>query len=351
MRQAAPGTQIELMSMRITRTRLYTLVTKSLWILLMFPAILTPLLAQTKVVEGPSSPTAVTTDDYEIGPGDVLAISVTDAPEFSGKFRVDQSGFLGMSSLPSPLKAQGKTPVQLAKDLGEALEDAKLYRNPTVNIFVDEYHSQTVTVVGAVAKPSVYSLQKRTTLLEMISQAGLLPNAGNKVTLKSAASVNSNDPGAIASTQTFDLAKLLRSRDSALNVEVHDGDVVSVSVAEVVYVVGAVVKPGGFVVQDQSAGVTALQAIALAEGLSPTASSRRVLIIHRSEGGAAPANISLDLTKIAAGKVQDPQLEPNDVLYVPVSGSKQTIHAMGQVAMTAVNGIAIYGVGYRLGTF
>lgn len=322
---------------------------KSLCILLV-SSLLTPLMAQTNLIDRPSNRKPVASDDYQIGPGDVLTINVSDAPEFSGKFRVDQSGFLAMSSLATPLRAEGKTPIQLAQDLGRALEDAKLYRNPTINVFVEEYHSQTVTVVGGVAKPAVYSLQKRTTLVEMISQAGLLPNAGNKVTLKSAAGGNANDGSANAATQTFDLAKLLRDHDTALNVEVRDGDVVSVSVADVVYVVGAVTKPGGFIVQDQSAGVSVLQAIALAEGTISTASSHHVLIIRRPGDGAAPQNISVDLTKIAAGKIQDPQLAPNDVLYVPVSGSKQTVRAMGQVAMSAVNGIAIYGVGYRIGT-
>jgi len=274
--------------MRINRDQLHMLLV-SLWILLAFCSVLTPLPAQTGPIGRPSNPRALTTDDYEIGPGDVLSIGVTDAPEFSGKFRVDQSGSLAMSSLGSPLRAEGKTPIQLAMDLSKALEDARLYRNPTVNVFVDEYHSRTVTVVGAVAKPAVYPLEKRTTLLEIISQAGLLPNSGNKVTVKSRGE-DSNNRGASASVRTFDLAKLLRADDPGLNVEVHDGDVVSVSVAEVVYVVGAVTKPGGFVVQDQSAGVTTLQAIALAEGLISTASSHHMLIIRRPADGAAPVS-------------------------------------------------------------
>jgi polysaccharide export outer membrane protein len=338
------------MTVEVIPVRLHRLVSKSLWIFLAFWSVVPPVLAQTGSIYGPSNPKAPATEDYEIGPGDVLSISVTDAPEFTGKFRVDQSGLLAMSSLASPLKAQGKTPIQLALDLRVALEEAKLYRNPTINVFVDEYHSRTVTVVGAVAKPAVYPLEKRTTLVEMISQAGLLPNSGNKVTVKSTAGESPYNPEPNLPVQTFDLTKLLRADDAAGNVEVHDGDVVTVSAPEVVYVVGAVMRPGGFVVQDQSAGVTTLQAIALAEGLSPTASSHHVLIIRRSPDRAAPENIFVDLAKISAGKIPDPQLEANDVLFVPVSGSKQTVHAMGQVAMSAVNGIAIYGVGYRVGS-
>jgi hypothetical protein len=57
--------------------------------------------------------------------------------------------------------------------------------------------------------------------------------------------------------------------------------------------------------------------------------------------------LSIDLSKIMSGKDKDVSLAANDILFVPVSGSKQTLRAMGQVAMTAVNGAVFYGVGYR----
>ena len=287
-------------------------------------------------------------DDYLIGPGDVLMIAVTDAPEFTGKFRVDQSGYLTMSSLPEPMKAEGKTPMQLSKDLVQALEDAKLYREPTVNVFVEEYHGRTVSVVGAVAKPANYPLQRRTTVIEVISEAGLLPNAGNKVTIIPNASGDRQNPGSKSNPQTFDLAKLMRGEDPSSNVELHDGDVVSVATAEVVYVVGAVTKPGGFVMQDRSAGISALQAIALAEGTTSVA-SHHGLIIRRNADGTAREHIPVDLSKIMSGKAEDMQLAANDILFVPVSGSKQTLKVMGQVGMTAVNGVTFYGLGYRVG--
>lgn len=290
-------------------------------------------------------------DDYEIGPGDVLSIGVTDAPEFSGRFRVNQSGYLVMTSLPNALKAEGKTPVQLSKDLAQALEDAKLYRNPTVNIFVDEYHSQTVAVVGAVAKPGLYPLQRRTNVIEVISEAELLPSAGNAVTVIPADSKSTDSSSSMLAPQTLDLAKLMRGQDPAMNVEVHDGDVISVASAEVVYVVGAVTKPGGFVFQDRSAGVSALQAIALAQGTTSIAAPRRGLIIRRNSDGSARENVPIDLAKILSGKAKDVPLQANDILFVPVSGSKQTLQVMGHVAMTAADGAAFYGVGYRVAGF
>jgi polysaccharide biosynthesis/export protein len=295
----------------------------------------------------PTASQSFVADDYQIGPGDVLAISVTDAPEFSGKFRVDQSGFLVMSSLGSPLKAEGKTPMQLSRELVKALEDARLYRDPTVNIFVEEYHSKTVAVVGAVAKPGLYPLQRRTTVIEVISEAGLLPTAGNRVTIIPPAT-NPKDPTSQPASRTVELARLMQGKDSSLNVVVHDGEVISVASAEVVYVVGAVTKPGGFVLQDRSAGVTALQAIALAQGMTPVASAKRGLIIRRNSDGSARENLPVDLSRIMTGKQGDVQLDANDILFVPVSGSKQTLRAMGEAAMTAVNGVTFYGLGYRV---
>jgi len=290
-------------------------------------------------------------DDYQIGPGDILAIAVTDAPEFSGKFRVNQSGYLVMTSLPTPVKAAGKTPMQLSKDLVNGLEDAKLYRDPTVNIFVEEYHSQAVTVVGAVTKPGLYPLQKRTTVIQAISEAGLLPTAGNRITVISAGSDTSKSADVSQTTETLELGKLMAGKDPSVNTEVHDGDVINVATADVVYVVGAVTKPGGFVLQDRGAGVTALQAIALAQGMNSVASSKNGLIIRRNADGSARENIPVDLSKIMSGKQGDVQLEANDILFVPVSGAKQSLHVMGEVGMAAVNGAAFYGVGYRVAGF
>jgi polysaccharide biosynthesis/export protein len=297
----------------------------------------------------PSSSTpALAPQDYRIGPEDVLAISVTDAPEFSGRFRVNQSGELVMTSLPNPIKAAGLTPMELSTELRKALEDAKLYRDPTVNVFVEEYRSQSVTVVGAVTKPGLYPLQKRTTVIQAVSEAGLLPTTGNRITLISSKAGTTGDPNAPQTAQTFELGKLMSGKDPSVNVEVHDGDVINVATADVVYVVGAVTKPGGFVQQDRSAAVSALQAIALAEGFTSIAAPHNGLIIRRNPDGTARENVPVDLSKIMSGKQGDFLLEANDILFVPTSGTKQTLHVMGQVGMAAVNGVAFYGLGYRV---
>ena len=314
---------------------------------LVFVAVSSPSRSNAQQDSESAAPSTIAPQDYRIGPEDVLAISVTDAPEFSGKFRVNQSGYLVMTSLPTPVKAAGLTPTELSNELRKSLEDAKLYRDPTVNVFVEEYRSQSVTVVGAVTKPGLYPLQKRTTVIQAVSEAGLLPTTGNRITLISAKA----DAGATQTAQTFELGKLMSGKDPSVNVEVRDGDVINVATADVVYVVGAVTKPGGFVQQDRSTAVSALQAIALAEGFTSVAAQHNSLIIRRNPDGTARENIPIDLGKIMSGKQGDILLEANDILFVPQSGTKQTLRVMGQIGMAAVNGVAFYGLGYRAAGF
>jgi len=287
--------------------------------------------------------------DYTIGAGDVLTVTLSDAPEFGGKFRVADSGVISIPGVAAPIKAEGQSPLELANSIRAALIEAKQLRDPHVSVFVDEFHGRTVSVLGAVAKPAVYPLQKRTTVLEAISLAGgALPNAGNTVTIvRGAASAEATNT-AVGSVQTFRMSDLASGKDLSANVEVKTGDVISISAAQVVYVVGAVVKPGGFTIQDSSTGVSVVQAVALAEGFNSVA-SRKGVIVRQSTSDHARIEIPVDIGQMMAGKQTDAVLAPNDILYVPTSGARRTAKAMGDVAMAAVNGVAIYGLGYRVG--
>lgn len=325
------------------------IVTISFFLLLASASIMcVPGYGQSKPEAGQGSGDGAVPAEYEVGPGDILAVTIAEAPEFNGKFRVNERGELPLPELATPVPASGQTPFHLAQTVKQALIGAKLFRNPTVNVFVDEYHSRNITVLGAVSKPSVYALQKRTTVLEAISLAGgLLPTAGNTVTLTQGGIGEGS--ASRRTTRTIELSSLVRADNAELNSEVHDGDVISVSNAEVVYVVGAVVKPGGFAFPDQSAGMTVLRALSLAEGTNSVAAKSRAVIIHRSGVEGEREDIPVDINKILNGKSEDLRMKPNDILFIPVSGAKQTLHVAGDVAMAAVNGIAIYGIGYRIG--
>lgn len=289
--------------------------------------------------------------DYTIGAGDVLSVSVAEAPEFGGKLRVGDGGTIRVVGVSQPVAAEGKTSGELADAIRQALIDAKQLRDPHVTVYVEEFHGSTVTVLGAVNKPAVYSLQKHTTVLEAISEAGgALPNSGNTVTIiRGKASAEATDTP-VGSAQIIDLVRLEKGENPTGDVEVRKGDVISVSAVQVVYVVGAVTKPGGFTLTNPAEGISAVQAVALAEGLTSLASSHHAIIVRQSTSDQGRQEIPVDLGKIMTGRETDAILAPNDILYVPKSGAKETLKVLGDVAMATVNGIAIYGIGYKIGT-
>lgn len=307
--------------------------------------------AQTTAAGAPAGPMNLPSvpDDYRIGQGDVILVSVADAPEFSGKFRVTDSGFIQVPGIPEPIHAEGQTPFELSSTITENFVAAKQLRSPKVSVFVDEYHGRTITVLGAVAKPGVYPLERKTTVVEALSMAnGLLPNAGTTVTIVRGPASAETAGQPVGSVQILDMNRLLKGNDLSANVEVQKGDIVSVSNAGVVYVVGAVVKPGGFVLPDPASGMSVVQALAMAEGFDKTAASHRGLILRASTSSTARQMVPVDVAQLMSGKETDVLLAPNDILYIPESGAKKTLKVMGDVAMAAVNGVAIYGLGYRI---
>jgi polysaccharide biosynthesis/export protein len=296
---------------------------------------------------GKSSGSAVP-EDYKIGSGDVLAVSVVDAPEFGGKFRVTDTGVIEMPGLPGPLRGEDRTPAELAHVIREALMEAKQLRNPLVSVYVDEYHGRTITVLGAVAKPSVYPVAKRTNVLEALSLAGgALPNSGNTVTIVRGSASAEATNSAVGSVQILRMSDLMSGKDGLAPPEVKNGDVISVSAAQVVYVLGAVTKPGGYPMADPSSGLSVVQAVALAEGLKSVA-NRHALIVRQSTSDQARVEIPVDVGQMESGKTTDVLLAPNDILYIPTSGTRKTLKVLGDLAMAAANGAAIYGVGYRV---
>jgi len=307
-----------------------------------------PVGAQTSAGDTKQTAKTVAPDDYKIGPGDVLVVSVQDAPEFGGKFRVADSGVIEIPGVPAPIGAEGQSASELAHAIHAALIDAKQLRDPRVGVYVDEFHGRTVTVLGSVAKPSVYPMAKHTNVLEALSLAGgALPNSGNTVTIVRGSASAEATGTAAGSVQIVRMSDLLSGKNADAVPEVRNGDIVSVSAAQVVYVLGAVTKPGGFSMPDPSSGVSVVQAVALAEGLKSVA-SHHALIVRQSTSDQARLEIPVDLGPMFAGKSTDVLLAPNDILYIPSSSAKQTLKVMGEVALAAANGVAIYGVGYRV---
>ena len=139
----------------------------------------------------------------------------------------------------------------------------------------------------------------------------------------------------------MNLKDLLNFKDPRYNVSVYPGDIVKVNRGGIVYVVGAVRRPGGFVLRNNES-ISALQALALAEGLTQTSSKGNARIIRTNPGTGEQTEIPLDFGKIMASKVPDPLLHPKDIIYVPSSAAKSALYRSADIASSAATGLIIY---------
>ena len=298
--------------------------------------------------------------DYRIGPNDLLNITVLDAPELSHPARVTADGNVSLPLL-GTIKAAGLTPREFELVL-QALLRRTYMKNPQVAVSVTEMQSHSLSVLGAVVKPGVFQIRGTKTLLEVLSMAGgLAPDAGDAVLVMRGASaefvrnqgpqiqsvkaqdVASTDGAGEAATPSNDgntieisLKRLLDTGDPKYNVPVHPGDIVKVKTAGIVYVVGDVKQPGGFPVKDNE-HITVLQAIALGEGLAPTAAKSRATIIRVAQNGNQ-IQLPVNLGKILAGKSPDLPLRPKDILFIPKSGAKSA----GRAALDTLSRYVIW---------
>jgi polysaccharide biosynthesis/export protein len=202
---------------------------------------------------------------------------------------------------------------------------------------IKESASQNISVIGEVHHPGVYPVTGSRTLLDVLSLAGGLtdvadPNIHIKrrsgVENKVAAKLNGSDAGALSSAETT----------------VYPGDSIVVPRAGIVYVLGDVARPGGFVMRD-SGKITLLQVMAEAGGTLPTASPSH-LVLLRKEKENSTATKKLDLGKIARGREADVELQANDIIFVPNAKLKSALRASGTLASTAsaISTVAIYGL-------
>ena len=288
-------------------------------------------------------------EDYVIGAEDVLSIDVFGLPELSPPLvRVANNGTISLPLLGS-VQAAGLTTDQLRRKL-ETEWGRDYLQNPQVTVLVREFHAQPVSVIGAVEKPGLYQLAGPRNLIEMLSMAGGLAKRNTALAGRSVYVTRKGGFGDLPTVEgmrlvapdklEINIRRLLYSQEDALNIPIEPLDIISVSKAEVVYVVGDVGKPGGFVVEDRES-ISVLQAIALAEGLNGTAAKSSARIIRRSEDGTR-SEIPLDLKKILSGKSPDVTLAANDILFVPNSAAKSAAKRAAEATVGTISGILIY---------
>jgi len=275
---------------------------------------------------------------YALGPDDEIVITVAEAEDFPGKpVRIGPTGSISLPMV-GRIEAAGLTVEQLEAELVNRL---KTYiRNPQVTVTVTEMRSQPVSVIGSVGQPGVRQLQGRKTLMEVLSEAGgLKEDAGHTVKITRRMEYGPIPlPGAVTdasgqfSIAEVSLRELMQAQNPLLNIPIMPNDVITVPRAEMVYVIGDVVKPGGVILGDQST-VTVLQALSMAAGLEKTAKPQDAKILRVAPGSTQRVEVAVNLKDILAGKKSDVPMEKEDILFVPSSKGKTAALRILEVAV------------------
>jgi polysaccharide biosynthesis/export protein len=336
--------------------------------------------------------------DYVIGSGDLISVQVFDVPEISRELRVSQTGTIGIPLIPVRLHISGLTEMQAERKIQEVLEANGLVSHPEVTVTVKEKKSRPITIVGAVPHPMVYQADRQVRLIDVLAAAGgINPDAGDHVIVTRPERDSSSDPSQTADSNTDDAApaltqdpaaqaadsspvpsppsnsasrtpttastspsdlpqasppllantitvslnQMLEAGDMANNIVILPGDVVTVPHAGIIYVLGAVSKPGGYTVSNDRSQFTALKVLSLAGGLNRTAKSDHAVIVRKDTNGQQH-EVELDLKKVMRFQEEDVQLRPSDILYVPTSGAKTVALRVAELSLAVGTGVLIY---------
>jgi len=289
--------------------------------------------------------------EYVLGPDDGLLVHVADLAEFDPKsadvIRVDHQGDISLP-IAGRIKASGLTVEGLEREIAKRLSG--IMNDPEVSVAVAEYRSHPVSVLGAVRNPGVYQVTGPKKLFEILSLAGgLNPDAGNRVKITRAMSAGRLPLPNATSDKTgefyigeLNVRSVMEAKNPDENISVLSNDVVTVPKADMVYVVGAVHKPGGFPLSEKEQ-VSILQAVSLAEGLDKVASAKTARILRQSNPGSQRTEVVVDVAKILAGRAEDIELQANDILFIPNSLAKSASMRAFEAAIQAGTGIAIWG--------
>jgi polysaccharide export outer membrane protein len=148
-------------------------------------------------------------------------------------------------------------------------------------------------------------------------------------------------PPPIANTITVNLARILENGDTSSNIVLQPGDVVTVPHAGIVYALGAVARPGGFVVSNDRGQLTTLKLLSLAGGLDHAAKSDHAVIV-RHDGNGQQHEVEVDLKKVMKFETEDVRLQPSDILYVPKSAAKQALIKTAELSAAIGTAVVIY---------
>jgi polysaccharide export outer membrane protein len=302
------------------------------WLMAQNQAGATPPGPGTQPAASPAASAKIVAVPIKIAPGDLLEVTVFDAPELTQQVRVGSDGKVQLAPMGETMLA-GLTGQEAGKLIARELRERQFLVHPQVNVLIKEFSSQGVSVVGEVQHPGVYQILGPRTLLDVISLAGGLTNlADTRVTIKRRIGTTEN---VTVRLKNDDVQTSITN-----DVQVNPGDLVMVARAGLVYVMGEVNRPGGFVMQDNG-HITVLQALAQAGGASRTASANKAVLLRKNEEGYTHDKIRLG--RISRGQDQDISLHANDIVFVPSSRMKDALRETQSVA-NSLGSASIYAV-------
>jgi polysaccharide export outer membrane protein len=266
-----------------------------------------------------------------IGPGDTLHVQVLDTPELEQHPRVTDGGEIPLVGVGN-LRVVGLTPAEAAAQIRMRFISRHFMNHPDVSVTIEQYATQTVSVLGQVKAPGAYPISTPRSVLSVVALAGgLTETADYHLTIQRRDSAQqpvsytlSNDPRVAI----------------AQEVQVFPGDTVVVPKAGIAYVLGDVGRPGGFVMQNNHSQLTVLQAVAMAGGTAKSAVPSHAKLIRRKPEGQYQ-EIAINFSAMQKGKAPDMVMEPDDVLYIPFSYLRNIAGSSSSIAASTA-GAAIY---------
>ncbi len=265
-----------------------------------------------------------------IGPGDLLHLEVYDTPEMEQHARVTDAGNIPFSFLGN-VNVSGLTPEQAAEQIEHKLQTAGIMLHPQVSVCVEAYATGNASVMGEVQKPGSYEIDTPHRVVDVLAMAGGLTYIADRHI-----TIQRSGPG----KQKVDYY-YSNAGEAALASDpmVYPGDSVVVSKVAVVYVLGDVLKPGGYPINTNNSKMTALQAIALAGYANHSAAVSKSRLVRETADGVK--EINLPVGAMQKGKLPDVALLPDDVVYVPFSFMRN-LEVNSQGILASVTSAAIY---------
>jgi polysaccharide export outer membrane protein len=287
--------------------------------------------AQVQPAAPASSQLGISAPNISIGSGDLLNVVVFDTPELTTSVRVSQDGEVNLPVL-GLMRLAGLSTIDAALKIEAELRSRHLIIDPHVTVFIVEYASQGATVMGEVRSPGVYPTLGTRKLLDMISVAGgLQTTAGKAVSI-----VHRDDPQHPVTIALQNGPSTMYAQENPI---IEPGDTIIIAKAGIVYVIGDVLKPGGFLI-DNNAPVSVMQSLSLAGGWDKTAALSKTKLIRKTSEGRE--EVDLDLKHVAYGSQSDIKVKDGDILFVPSSISKTLTYRGIEAAISVTSGLLVY---------